>query len=233
VGRGILAKAERVEKVEKVEKVEREKGIKRQIELPFSEAVRISIQSIKIRFWRSLITTAGIFLGIAFFVSVLAGSAISDAMKKSEEITIGLPESGTKSGVSAQDIWLIVMSLIVCVVGIANAMLMAVAERFREIGTMKCLGALDWFVVELFLLESSFQGLSGAIAGSVVGCLITILLSLKDYGLDLFFNFPVFRVLLIIVVACVIGMVLAVLGAAGPAYRAAKLPPAEAMRVEI
>ena len=82
------------------------------------------------------------------------------------------------------------MSLIVCVVGIANSMLMAVTERFREIGTMKCLGALDGFVVRLFLLESGFQGFSGALIGALIGTLGAVLLGLKDYGLDLFFYFP-------------------------------------------
>ena len=40
--------------------------IEQQIELPFVESVRISFQSLMIRFWRSIITTAGITLGIAF-----------------------------------------------------------------------------------------------------------------------------------------------------------------------
>ena len=39
-----------------------------------------------------------------------------------------------------RQIWLVIMALLVCTVGITNAMLMSVAERFREIGTMKCLG---------------------------------------------------------------------------------------------
>jgi putative ABC transport system permease protein len=211
-----------------------ERGVRRQIELPFTEAIRISFQSLKIRFWRSMITTAGILLGIAFFVAVLSGNQISSVMSKSEVLrtVIDSPET---TGVSAQQIWLIVMSLIVCVVGIANSMLMAVTERFREIGTMKCLGALNRFVVELFLLESGFQGLSGAIMGSFIGFISIMLLSLKDYGLDLFRNFPdyILGVLAYMGIACLLGMALAIVGAAGPAYRAAQLPPAEAMRVEI
>jgi len=211
-----------------------ERGVRRQIELPFTEAIRISFQSLKIRFWRSMITTAGILLGIAFFVAVLSGNQISSVMSKSEVLrtVIDSPET---TGVSAQQIWLIVMSLIVCVVGIANSMLMAVTERFREIGTMKCLGALNRFVVELFLLESGFQGLTGAIMGSFIGFISIMLLSLKDYGLDLFRSFPdyILGVLAYMGIACLLGMLLAIIGAAGPAYRAAQLPPAEAMRVEI
>jgi putative ABC transport system permease protein len=212
-------------------------GVRSQIELPFIEAIRISFQSLKIRFWRSMITTAGILLGIAFFVAVLSGSEITRVMTErqgSQAIVTSIDDVQT-GRVSSQQIWLIVMSLIVCVVGIANSMLMAVTERFREIGTMKCLGALNKFVVELFLLESGFQGLTGAVLGSLVGFISIMLISLKDYGLDVFLGFPqyILRILMYIGAACVLGMILAILGAAGPAYRAAQLPPAEAMRVDV
>lgn len=212
-------------------------GVKRQIELPFTEAIRISFQSLKIRFWRSMITTAGILLGIAFFVAVLSGAEISKAMNEVEKTAaiVTVIDDPAAEGISAQQIWLIVMSLIVCVVGIANSMLMAVTERFREIGTMKCLGALNRFVVELFLLESGFQGLSGAIMGALIGFISIMLLSLKDYGMGLFRGFTGFilPILMYMGIACLLGMVLAIIGAAIPAYRAAQLPPADAMRVEV
>jgi ABC-type lipoprotein release transport system permease subunit len=183
-----------------------------------------------------MITTAGILLGIAFFVATLSGGIISDAMSDiSERAVVTTTIDDQTGGVSAQQIWLIVMALIVCVVGIANSMLMAVTERFREIGTMKCLGALNRFVVELFLLESGFQGLVGAIMGSLIGFLSIMLLSLKDYGLNVFVGIGGYYkgVLMYMGIACLLGMVLAVVGAAGPAYRAAQLPPADAMRVDI
>jgi len=208
--------------------------IRQQIELPFFEAVRISLQSLKIRFWRSIITTAGILLGIAFLVAVMSSSEISLSMqeiKGRQELTDAFVEE-TQEGIAAKDVWLIVMALIVVIVGIANSMLMAVTERFREIGTMKCLGALDRFVVELFLLESGFQGLSGAVVGALLGVFATFLIGLKNHGLDLIWNYPLLRILLWIVLASILGMILAVIGAAGPAYRAAKMPPSEAMRVE-
>ncbi|MBC8229152.1 ABC transporter permease [bacterium] len=214
-----------------------EQQIQRQISLPFGEAVRISFQSLKIRFGRSIITTSGILLGIAFLVSVMVNSQITQEMQQAmgQDAIDDFASSGEEisEGISPQQIWLITMSLIVCVVGIANAMLMAVTERFREIGTMKCLGALNKFVVELFLLEAGFQGLSGAIIGALLGCLFTVLFNLKNYGLDLFWNFPLWQTLAIIGASCIVGMILAIVGAAGPAYQAAKMPPAEAMRVEV
>ena len=44
-------------------------GIKTQINLPWSKAVQIAMNSLKIRFWRSMITGAQAFsLGIAFLM---------------------------------------------------------------------------------------------------------------------------------------------------------------------
>ena len=51
-------------------------------------------------------------------------------------------------------------------------MLMSVTERFREIGTMKCLGALDGFIVKLFLIESLFQGMAGTVMGVLLGLVL-------------------------------------------------------------
>ena len=65
--------------------------------------------------------------------------------------------------------WVVVISLLVTVIGITNALLMSVTERFKEIGTMKCLGALSGFIRQLFLIESMFIGLVGSLAGIVIG----------------------------------------------------------------
>ena len=85
-------------------------------------------------------------------------------------------------GTSAKQQWIVFLSLLVCIVGIINAQLMSVTERFREIGTMKCLGALDRFVVRLFILEALMQGLAGSIAGSILGLMAAALSSLINLG---------------------------------------------------
>ena len=129
-------------------------------------------------------------------------------------------------------VWLIVISLLVCGVGITNAMLMSVTERFREIGTMKCLGALDGFIVKLFLLESTFQGVAGTLIGIFIGLVMMLLSSLVAFGWATLDYFPVVSVLLIAVYALLIGSALSVIGAVLPALRAAHMAPVEAMRVE-
>ena len=208
--------------------------IGQQIELPFSESIRISYQSLMLRFGRSIITTAGITLGIAFLVFVVISNEIATSTVGggASEQLMDLGEE-QETGISTKDKWLIIMSLIVCVVGITNSMLMSVTERFREIGTMKCLGALDHFVVILFLLESGFQGFAGALVGALLGLVASLLMGLANFGLDIFMDFPLLSILLWILGGSVLGMLLAVVGAAFPAWRAAKLPPAEAMRTEV
>ena len=221
----------------------------RTIYLPMSKALEISIRSLKIRFGRSLITTSGIILAIAFLMSVWSSNAVVSSLRQADksEINLLLQKNGIETGVvegeagsaeaaarleeeRSKQNWLVSLSLLVCVVGIANAMLMSVTERFREIGTMKCLGALDNFIIKLFLLESTFQGLAGTACGIVIGLLMTLALALLDYGGFVFTYFPTAGILQSAAAALVAGTLLSLVGAMLPAYKAAKMEPVEAMR---
>lgn len=84
-------------------------------------------------------------------------------------------------GLGARLTYLLGISLLVCAVGITNAMLMSVTERYREIATLKCLGALDGSILSIFLLEACLLGAVGAAAGAVLGGLIGVLRSWWTY----------------------------------------------------
>ena len=201
-------------------------GVGRQIQLPLRKALEISINSIRIRFWRSMITAGGIFLGIAFLVSVLTTSLVQ----------ANLPETmdaAAKAAAQNRQLWLVIMSLLVCTVGITNSMLMSVTERFKEIGTMKCLGALDRFVVELFLLESGLLGLIASFVGSIVGFGSIALLALASHGWAVVGAIRFLDILRVMGTAMLIGMVLTIVATIPPAIKAAKMPPAMALRTEI
>jgi hypothetical protein len=133
-----------------------------------------------------------------------------------------------------RNIWIVVIALFVTVIGITNSMLMSVTERFREIGTMKCLGALSAFVRQMFLIESSLVGLIGAITGAIVGALFSTVAYSVTYGVGLVVeSLDPLRMALYMIVCIVVGVVLAVLAALYPARFASRMLPAHALRSEI
>ena len=135
-------------------------------------------------------------------------------------------------GFSNRTLALIAVSFLVCIVGIANAMLMSVMERFREIATMKCLGATDGFIMINFILESCMQGIAGGVIGGVLGLLLGALRSWAAYGWLAITEFPLLKVLEMGGISLGVGVLISALAAVYPAYTAARLAPMEAMRIE-
>lgn len=213
----------------------------RLVELPFGKSVEIAYKSIRVRFFRSLITTLSLVLAVAFLCYVQSGNNIAESVLNSGDtgafqtlIKAGYDiEPGTTSiGETAKQRWIIVLSLLVCVVGIVNAQLMAVTERFREIGTMKCLGALNHFILRLFMLEALIQGLAGSMAGALLGALFAVLASVSLFGSVALTSLPYAELGLTILVATATGCFLSLIGVIYPAIKAARMEPVEAMRVE-
>lgn len=210
-----------------------EKKVQRQVILSHKDAFKISLRSIRMRFGRSVIVTASICLGVAFLVSVLSNLAVSEALTEKGPEAIRMSLSTVEEGSRSRQIWLVTLSLIVCVVGITNSMLMSVTERCKEIGTMKCLGALNRFIIELFVLESVFQGIIGSLVGAFLGLIGTVILYLIRYGWGIIHFFPFLLLFRYCVFAIFLGIFISVLGVVYPAYLSARMEPAEAMRKEV
>lgn len=216
-------------------------GVNRLIVLPFAKSVEISFKSIKVRFFRSLITTMSLVLAVSFLSYVRISNDVANGLlaTRDRHLRQAVNSSGydvgpddTNVGASPKQRWIIILSLLVCVVGIVNAQLMAVTERFREIGTMKCLGALDRFILRLFLLESGMQGLAGAGAGALAGALFALMGSILRFGLVSMTAVSWGAVLASIGIAILVGCFLSLIGVLYPAIVAARMQPVEAMRVE-
>jgi hypothetical protein len=192
-----------------------EKPVHGKIFMPFRVVVTIALNGLKIRFWRSMVTASGIFLSIAFFSYVLTNLMLAPNMTMDER---------------HRQTFLAMISVVVAGVGITNSMLMSVTERFREIGTMKCLGAPDSFVVKLFFVEAAFMGLVSSTAGFALGLAAAlVLLAVGAPGVE--FSLP--RIFTVLVWSVSVGVFITFGAAYFPAQQAAKMPAASALRTDI
>lgn len=135
-------------------------------------------------------------------------------------------------GIGSRMTWLLLVSLLMCVVGICNAMLTAVTERFREIATLKCLGALDGFIMLLFVMEATLLGCVGGLLGGLLGSLIGFGRLMGTFGMIVLNSFPWQPWLTALGFSLVVGMLLAAIAGVYPSYMAARLAPMEVMRIE-
>jgi hypothetical protein len=219
----------------------REDKIDKLVVLPFMKSVDIAVKSIRVRFFRSLITVVSLVLAVSFLSFTRVGSDVANGLLSTGEPALrqALIRSGydlrpedVSVGNSPKQQWIIVLSLLVCVVGIVNAQLMAVTERFREIGTMKCLGALDRFILRLFLLEAAIQGLIGSGVGALAGGAFALINFFLRFGAVSITTLSWTQAGLSVVGATLVGCVLSLVGVMYPAIVAARMQPVEAMRVE-
>lgn len=215
--------------------------MKRLVALPLSKSFEIAFKSIRVRFFRSLITTLSLVLAVAFLCYTQVSNDVAQGLLSVQDNnTIQLLQKNgynvqygdTSLSASPKQRWIVFLSLLVCVVGIINAQLMSVTERFREIGTMKCLGALDRFIVRIFVIEAGYQGLAGSFVGVAIGTLAAILSGLFRFGLSSYTCIPWQSVLLSAITAVLVGTILSLLGVLYPALLAARMQPVEAMRVD-
>jgi len=70
--------------------------------------------------------------------------------------------------------------LVVVFLSTANATLMSVSERTREIGTLRALGARPTRITGSFILEGALLGLASSVAGAVLSLLITFVINISN-----------------------------------------------------
>lgn len=135
-------------------------------------------------------------------------------------------------GLTNRQLFLLAISFLVCMVGIANAMLMSITERYREIATMKCLGATDGYILSQFMMEAALQGFFGGLVGVLVGFVISTVRCALLYGSHLWAYFPGADIAVCSLFSLVVGVLLAALASIQPSWAASRMAPMEAMRVE-
>ena len=119
------------------------------------------------------------------------------------------------------------LALIIGGLSVVNTMFMAVAERVREIGLKKAVGATTLNIMSEFLIEATFIGVLGGVLGFGLGAAITLIVNgTTPPGQSTLFLLTPALTIFAIGFATVLGALAGVL----PAWRAARMDPVTALR---
>jgi len=175
----------------------------------------------------------------AVFVSVSEGADPAEVGQSIEEQFPGfasIVEVGDYSEVDqgiqfldAANLAISVLAVGIGAIGVMNTMIMSVFERTREIGIFRAVGWSGRRILRMIITESLILCVVAAFVGSALGILAIRAILLIDvirnvlepqYGAEVFVR------------ALVVAVVVALAGAAYPAFRAVRLTPMEALRYE-
>ena len=115
------------------------------------------------------------------------------------------------------------LSLFVGGIGIMNIMFVTVAERTREIGIRKAIGAKRRAILTQFLIEAALICLLGGLIGLAIAYPITLVM-------DRFM--PAVLSASLVGIALLVSVTTGVIAGFLPAWRASKLNPVDALRAE-
>lgn len=115
------------------------------------------------------------------------------------------------------------VSLVVGAVGIANTTLVAVLERYGEIGLRRSLGALPRHVRAQFLIEAAALGTLGGLVGTALGVGATLAVATLN-------SWTAVISPLVLATAPVLGGAVGLLAGMYPAQRASRIEPVQALR---
>jgi putative ABC transport system permease protein len=148
-------------------------------------------------------------------------------------------------------VWEVIIGIIMFIVALVvlNTMLMAVMERYHEIGVIKALGFKNREVFAMILVEAFYLGCIGAVIGGIIGGTLSALV--ENTGIDFnqmsggvmekidipvpFFGkiiYPDFT-FAILIGSMVFGIIVALIAVLYPAFKSSKMLPVEAFRSEL
>ncbi|MGW5642183.1 ABC transporter permease [Saccharopolyspora sp. NPDC003752] len=164
-----------------------------------------------------------------------ARQSIENAFRDRPDVTIGDRESMVQDGVDQQAFAFALMyamfgvAIVIALFGVVNTLMLSVAERTREIGVFRAVGATRLLVRRTIRVESTVVSIFGALLGVLVGVPVGAVMQHAMFGQRLGdFTMPteVIAASLVAIAIC------AVLAAMWPARRAARTDVLKAIAAE-
>lgn len=136
---------------------------------------------------------------------------------------IAQPTSRIFTAIAGVSVAIAAISLIVGGVGIMNIMLVSVAERTREIGIRKALGASNTDIVAQFIIESLALSIGGGISGYILGYV-------SAFAISTFLTFDPVLNWHIAAIALGVSVIIGTFFGIYPAIKASRKDPISALR---
>ena len=118
------------------------------------------------------------------------------------------------------------LTMLVAALVISNSYSVLVAQRTRELGLLRLVGATRAQIIRMVLGESAVVGVAGAVVGGGLGVVLAYVAArvVRTGGIDVGFT----ATWSMAAVAVVVGVTTSVVGSMWPAWRASRVPPIEA-----
>jgi putative ABC transport system permease protein len=190
------------------------------MKVSMKDLLYLTVQNMRKRKGRILLSIFNVFLGVALVSSMMIISSSYISKSNASLFVVNLNE---------YQLWVSTTSIVVCIITIFNSMLISVAERYKEIGVMKCLGARNVLILKLFLFEALVIGTIGGLLGFIIAMIFTLPILVIQYEGVL----PFITYIQILSISLSIAIIISVVASAYPARHASKINPTDALRYEV
>ncbi len=124
------------------------------------------------------------------------------------------------------------IGIIVALFSTANTIMTNVREHVRDIGIMKSIGATRSQILTIFIFEALIYGMIGGIVGAILGYIGSHGMIILLHKLGFQFNIPIILDYETIAVGYLMSILVGLIAAIYPSYKAASVRPVEALRYE-
>lgn len=161
---------------------------------------------------------------LALEISRRTGLVADSWMRTNEQLLIAL-RSQSASSLTIQAFVILAVAL-----GIASVLAVSVTQKSREIGILRAIGTSRGQVMRIFLIQGSILGLLGSAGGIALGATLALIFSRLAQNLD---GSPTFAMALgtaLYLRSALLALGVGVAAAILPAWRAARMEPAQIIR---